>query len=360
MECYLVGGAVRDELLGRPISERDWVVVGATADDLLAEGYRQVGRDFPVFLHPETGEEYALARTERKTGPGHQGFEVHADPSVTLEEDLVRRDLTINAMARGADGRLVDPFGGRVDLEARVLRHVSAAFEEDPLRVFRVARFAARLPDFQVADETLDLMRGMAGRGALDELSAERIWLELTKVLESAVPGRFIAVLKACGALEPWFREFVSVEPGDPDALSTMEQRFAAFVSPLEAMALAALCDRLKVPKAPTRLAGWVARYGDVLATWRSADVSVLLRALTERGAFRPDGDLSDALVVIETLRSVDLHGLRQVSERIRSDVRPDLLQAQGLSGKALGEALDGARMTALESAQAAMETPGW
>lgn len=359
MEVYLVGGAVRDELLGRPVSERDWVVVGATADDLLAEGYRQVGRDFPVFLHPQTGEEYALARTERKTGPGHQGFEVHADPSVTLEEDLVRRDLTINAMAKAADGRLIDPFGGRTDLQARVLRHVSAAFEEDPLRVFRVARFAARLPEFRVADETLHLMRGMSWRGALDELSAERIWLELSKVLECTAPERFVAVLKACGALEPWFREFESVEPGNPDALSTVEQRFAAYVSPLDTAALQTFCDRLKVPKAATRLAGWVVRFGETVATWRSADVDLLLRALSERGAFKPDGDLSDALAVVEALRGVDLDGLRRVSERIRSDVRPDLLQAQGLSGKALGEALDGARMAALETAQAAREIPG-
>jgi len=359
MEIYLVGGAVRDELLGRPVTERDWVVVGGTADELLAAGYRQVGRDFPVFLHPETGEEYALARTERKTGPGHQGFEVHADPSVTLEDDLIRRDLTINAMARTLDGRLIDPFGGRADLGARLLRHVSAAFEEDPLRVFRVARFAARLPEFEVAPETVELMTVMARRGALTELSAERIWIELTKALEGPAPARFVAVLKVCAALEPWFREFTSAVPGDPDALPTVAQRFAAYVNPLGDQALANLCDRLKAPKSAARLAGWAARYRETLVSWRTASVEVLHRALTERGAFRPNGDLNEALAVIEVMDGVELGGLRRAAARIGADVRADSLQAQGLSGRALGEALDGARMSALEAAQSAREIPG-
>ncbi len=352
MDVYLVGGAVRDELLGRAVTERDWVVVGSTADELLAAGYRLVGRDFPVFLHPQTGEEYALARTERKTGPGHQGFEVDADPSVTLEEDLLRRDLTINAMARTPDGLLIDPFGGRADLDARVLRHVSAAFEEDPLRVFRVARFAARLPSFRVAEETLDLMTRMSDRGMLVELSAERIWIELSKALEGPAAERFIAVLKACRALEPWFREFESVTPGNPAGLETTTQRFAAYTSPLDAHALESFCDRLRAPKASARLAIWVVRHGAVVAAWREADADALYRALAERGAFRPDGDLNDALTVIEALHRVSLDDLRDAIGRIRADVRPDVLQAQGLEGKALGEALDGARTAALEAAQ--------
>ncbi|MGE0626024.1 MAG: multifunctional CCA tRNA nucleotidyl transferase/2'3'-cyclic phosphodiesterase/2'nucleotidase/phosphatase [Pseudomonadales bacterium] len=352
MEVYLVGGAVRDELLGQPVRERDWVVVGSTADDLLALGYRQVGRDFPVFLHPETGEEYALARTERKTGPGHQGFTVHADPSVTLEEDLVRRDLTINAIARAGDGRLIDPFGGRADLEARLLRHVSAAFEEDPLRVFRVARFAAALPEFQVADETLELMTSMAERGALTELSAERIWIELTKALNGPAPERFVAVLAASRALTPWFVEFADVRPGDPGPLPETAQRFAAYVSALEIDALDALCQRLKVPKAAARLAAWVLRHRPQVAAWQTAPVDALYRALCERSAFRPDGDLDEALAVIEVLDDVALDALRRGTEQIRREVRTDALQARGLSGKALGEALDGARIAALELAR--------
>jgi tRNA nucleotidyltransferase (CCA-adding enzyme) len=203
MNIYLVGGAVRDELLGREPVERDWVVVGATPEQLVRQGYRPVGRDFPVFLHPDTGEEYALARTERKTGPGYRGFTVHAAPDVTLEDDLRRRDLTINAMARAADGTLVDPYGGRSDLEARLLRHVSPAFVEDPVRVLRVARFAARFADtgFSVAAETMDLMRRMVADGETDALVPERVWQELRTALGERCPQVFVDVLRACGAL---------------------------------------------------------------------------------------------------------------------------------------------------------------
>ena len=200
---YLVGGAVRDELLGLPHRERDWVVTGCTPDELLAEGYRQVGASFPVFLHPETGEEYALARTERKQGHGYHGFSVDFHPGVTLEEDLERRDLTINAMARAADGTLIDPFGGAHDLEARWLRHVSPAFREDPLRVLRVARFAARLAPlgFRVHPATRDLMREIAASGELLHLVAERLWTEIAGAMAAAEPGRFVEVLRDCGAL---------------------------------------------------------------------------------------------------------------------------------------------------------------
>lgn len=200
---YLVGGAVRDALLGLPYRERDWVVVGATPDELLEEGYRQVGAAFPVFLHPETGEEYALARTERKQGHGYHGFTVDFNPGVTLEEDLARRDLTINAMARAVDGALIDPFGGARDLEARLLRHVSPAFREDPLRVLRVARFAARLAPlgFRVHPETLDLMREIANSGELGHLAAERVWAEIAGAMSAPAPARFVEVLRVCEAL---------------------------------------------------------------------------------------------------------------------------------------------------------------
>ena len=200
---YLVGGAVRDELLGRPVTERDWVVVGATPEEMIRRGFRAVGKDFPVFLHPETSEEHALARTERKTGAGYHGFAVHAAPDVTLEEDLARRDLTINAMARAPDGALIDPYGGRRDLEARVLRHITEAFAEDPVRILRLGRFAARLgPDgFTVADETLALCRRMVEAGEADALVPERVWQELARALIEAAPRRFFEVLRACVAL---------------------------------------------------------------------------------------------------------------------------------------------------------------
>ncbi|SDS45140.1 tRNA nucleotidyltransferase (CCA-adding enzyme) [Halopseudomonas sabulinigri] len=200
---YLVGGAVRDQLLGREVTERDWVVVGATPEILLQEGFQPVGQDFPVFINPLNGEEYALARTERKSGQGYGGFTFHTSPDVTLEQDLIRRDLTVNAMALGSDGRVIDPYGGQQDLAQRVLRHVSPAFAEDPLRVLRVARFAARYAElgFQVAPETLALMRQLAHSGELKTLTPERSWKEISRALMEPNPEVFIQVLRDCGAL---------------------------------------------------------------------------------------------------------------------------------------------------------------
>jgi tRNA nucleotidyltransferase (CCA-adding enzyme) len=201
MKTFIVGGAVRDELLGLPVQDHDYVVVGATPDDMIALGFTPVGKDFPVFLHPATREEYALARTERKTAPGYKGFVFHAEPDVTLEQDLVRRDLTINAMAKAEDGAIIDPFGGRRDIEGRVFRHVSDAFAEDPVRILRVARFAARFADFSVAPETNALMRRMVEEGEVDALVPERVWQELARGLMEAQPSRMFNVLRGCGAL---------------------------------------------------------------------------------------------------------------------------------------------------------------
>jgi len=201
MKAYVVGGAVRDRLLGEPVNDRDWVVIGASPQDMVDSGYLPVGKDFPVFLHPKTHEEYALARTERKTGPGYRGFEVHAAPDVTLEDDLVRRDLTINAIAQADDGTLVDPYGGQRDLDAKVLRHVSEAFAEDPVRILRLARFAARWPEFSVAPETTALMRAMVEAGEVDALVAERVWQEVSRGLMERAPARLFEVLRSVGAL---------------------------------------------------------------------------------------------------------------------------------------------------------------
>ena len=213
MQVYLVGGAVRDSLLKLPVRERDWVVVGATRDELLRQNFREVGRDFPVFLHPTTHEEYALARLERKVGPGYRGFEFQSGPQVTLEQDLGRRDLTINAIAQADDGTLIDPFGGQADLTARVLRHVSASFIEDPVRVLRVARFAARfaLLGFRVAAETVELMREIVARGELDALVAERVWQETETALGAEDPSAFFRVLRDCGALRVIYPEIDSL-----------------------------------------------------------------------------------------------------------------------------------------------------
>ncbi|MDZ7864434.1 multifunctional CCA addition/repair protein [Acidovorax sp.] len=204
MQIYMVGGAVRDALLGRPVNDHDWVVVGATPEQMLAEGYLPVGRDFPVFLHPTTREEYALARTERKSGRGYRGFVVESSPEVTLEEDLSRRDLTINAIAQSPDDphTLIDPYHGRQDLQARLLRHVTDAFREDPVRILRLARFAARFTDFTVAPETLELMRHMVADGEVDHLVPERVWQELARGLMEAKPSRMFEVLRECGALQ--------------------------------------------------------------------------------------------------------------------------------------------------------------
>ncbi len=201
MKLYIVGGAVRDALLGRPVSDRDWVVVGATPEQMVAQGFRPVGKDFPVFLHPQTQEEYALARTERKTAPGYHGFVFHTSPDVTLEDDLIRRDLTINAIARAEDGTLTDPFDGQADIQARIFRHVSDAFAEDPVRILRLARFAARFADFTVAPETMALMQTMVAAGEVDALVPERVWQEVARGLMEAAPSRMLTVLRDCGAL---------------------------------------------------------------------------------------------------------------------------------------------------------------
>jgi tRNA nucleotidyltransferase (CCA-adding enzyme) len=325
LEAYLVGGAVRDRLLGLTPLENDWVVIGATPERMIALGFRPVGKDFPVFLHPETAEQYALARTERKTGPGYTGFATHYAPDVTLEEDLGRRDLTINAIARAPDGTLIDPYGGARDIEARVLRHVSAAFVEDPLRVLRVARFAARFAPlgFSVAPETLDLMRRIVADGEMSALVAERVWAETQRALAEREPRAYFEVLRSCDALPQVFPEIAALYgvPQPPRwhpevdtglhamlALETAAQlspevpvRFAALVHDLgkaltpherwpshhghEEAGVAlieGLCARLKVPADARELAILVARFhGKVhrAAELRPATVLDLLEA---------------------------------------------------------------------------------
>ena len=282
MRSYVVGGAVRDELLGLPVQDKDHVVVGATPQQMLDAGFRAVGKDFPVFLHPKTHEEYALARTERKTAPGYHGFSFHAAPDVTLEQDLIRRDLTINAMALGDDGVIVDPYGGRADLEARLFRHVSEAFAEDPVRILRIARFAARLPDFRVADDTNVLMRQMVEQGEVDALVPERVWQELARGLMERRPSRMLAVLRDCGALArilPELDALWGVPQPELDAGAHMmlvidyaaeqghplEIRFAALMLSLGreddgVKLIGDVCKRLKVPNECRDLALMTAR----------------------------------------------------------------------------------------------------
>ena len=270
MQVYLVGGAVRDELLGRSVKERDWVVVGATPAELAALGYRPAGRDFPVFLHPKTHEEYALARLERKVGPGYRGFTTEFSPAVTLEEDLRRRDLTINAMARAADGTIIDPYGGQDDLRKRALRHVSEAFSEDPVRILRVARFAARFAPlgFTIAPETGALMRHMVEAGEVAALVSERVWRELERALGEAQPTRFFEVLADCGALAVVMPELaprpdaaaLAALAGAAKASAGTPVRWAALLAGLDAAPIGALCDRLRAPNEYRELALLTAR----------------------------------------------------------------------------------------------------
>lgn len=367
METYLVGGAIRDELLGLPVHEYDYVVVGATAAEMRAQGYRQVGRDFPVFLHPRTGAEYALARTERKSGPGHRGFEVQADPDVTLEDDLRRRDLTINAMARASDGTLIDPYGGQRDLAARVLRHLSPAFAEDPLRILRVARFAARLAPlgFSVAQETQALMHDMVAAGMLTELPPERIWREWEKALEQAAPGAFFDVLEACGARAvlwpelPWpdqerpvwrhFLDFLAAQAaGAPLRYAGLWLAAAVSVS-----VHAGIVSRYRVPARFADLADLALRALPTLPAGGATDR--WLSFLEQADALRRPARFEEFLDVLAIWERFTDHPaprstqLRAALEAVRA-VSSEPLRQTGLAGPEFGRSLRQMRLNTLQA----------
>jgi tRNA nucleotidyltransferase (CCA-adding enzyme) len=283
VKTYVVGGAVRDELLGLPVHDRDHVVVGATPEEMVRQGFQPVGKDFPVFLHPATHEEYALARTERKSGRGYKGFKVYASPEVTLEEDLRRRDLTINAMARGEDGGLIDPFDGAKDLKAGILRHVSEAFAEDPVRILRVARFAARF-GFKVAKQTMALMREMVRSGETDHLVPERVWQEFAKGLSEKHPDAMFAVLQESGLYEKLFPELKEL----PKKLAgSVPMRFALLMWPLTRQQISALSERLRVPNEARDLAMATSASRQYLESAAAASAERLLELLTVGDAFR-------------------------------------------------------------------------
>ncbi|MDT8383766.1 MAG: multifunctional CCA addition/repair protein [Gammaproteobacteria bacterium] len=403
MEIYLVGGAVRDRLLDLEPKERDWVVVGATPEQLEAQGYRQVGKDFPVFLHPETHEEYALARTERKTAPGYHGFAVHAAPDVTLEEDLLRRDLTINAIAQDADGQFIDPFHGQQDLADKVLRHVSRAFSEDPVRILRVARFAARFAHlgFRVTSETLRLMQEMVDAGEVDALVAERVWAETERALGEQTPTRFFEVLRDCGALAKLFPEIDCLfgvpqpEQYHPEidtgihTMMVLQQaarlspepmvRFAALVHDLGkgitpqdqwpkhiaheergVPLVEALCERLRTPKTYRELAVAVTRYH--LHYHRAAELkpTTLLKMLNALDAFRRPARFEQFIAACEAdsrgrTGYEDAHFeqpdiLRRARDAAAAINAQDLVR-QGLTGSAIGQQLDRLRAEAIQMA---------
>ena len=305
MKFYSVGGAVRDELLGLPVKDRDFVVVGATPEEMTRRGFKPVGKDFPVFLHPETHEEYALARTERKSGRGYKGFTVYAAPDVTLEDDLRRRDLTINAMAKAPDGTLIDPFNGKTDLEKGVLRHVSDAFAEDPVRILRVARFAARF-GFAIAPKTMDLMKRMVAGGEADALVAERVWQEVAQGLMEERPSRMFEVLRECGALARIAPELDVLFEGGGDAAALgalnaaarssapLEVRFAALARALDPLPVESLAGRLKAPSACRDLAILAARHANTIVDAVMLDARELLELFDATDAWRRPGRFSE------------------------------------------------------------------
>lgn len=300
MKTYVVGGAVRDELLGLSLQDKDYVVVGATPEDMLRLGFRPVGKDFPVFLHPETHEEYALARTERKSGRGYKGFAVYAAPDVTLEDDLRRRDLTINAMAKAEDGSLIDPFQGRKDLEAGVLRHVSEAFAEDPVRILRVARFVARF-GFRVAEETLALMKAMVASGEADYLVPERVWQEFSRGLAEPHPERMFEVLEACGLAEKLLdgvRPVREILVRAARAKASLAVRFALIAWPHKEPQVSAVCERLKAPNEVRELALLACRNRVALRAAPRATPAALLELLKRTDALRRPERFAELLEV--------------------------------------------------------------
>jgi tRNA nucleotidyltransferase (CCA-adding enzyme) len=317
MKIYTVGGAVRDELLGLPVKDHDYVVVGATPEEMVKRGYKPVGKDFPVFLHPQTREEYALARTERKTAPGYKGFVFHTSPDVTLEQDLARRDFTINAIAKDEVGKLIDPFGGAADLEARVLKHVSVAFAEDPVRILRAARFAARF-GFAIAPETLLLMHRMVEQGEADALVPERVWQEFARGLMEKMPLRMFGVLLECGALAriaPELNAYLESENAPYPSLAALdaaahannaplEVRFAALLRVLDPLAVELLCNRLKVPGECRDLALLAARHANAIADASNLDARTLLELFDTTDVWRrPErfGLLTDVALIGES-----------------------------------------------------------
>lgn len=293
MEIYLVGGAVRDKLLGLPVKEKDWVVVGSTPKEMLNLGFKQVGRDFPVFLHPKTHEEYALARTERKTGRGYTGFVCHSDPSVTLEDDLKRRDLTINAIALDKRGKIIDPYNGCQDLKKRILRHVSDAFAEDPVRILRTARFAARFADFKLHKETNKLMRKMLAEGEVDALVPERVWQEFQRSLGEKSPEKFFVILKDTQVLPKLFPEIaVNFGPIKKALINATKltsdpvTRFAAIAFSLDNPAINSLSERYRIPRIYRDLAILVAKFKNKLVKL-SKDADGLITLLEQTDAYR-------------------------------------------------------------------------
>ncbi len=376
MQTFLVGGAVRDALLNRKVTERDYVVVGATPEDMLEQGFTQVGSDFPVFLHPKTHEEYALARTERKSGTGYKGFICDASRTVTLEDDLLRRDLTVNAMAQSNDGTIIDPYNGQADLQQRVLRHVSEAFSEDPLRVFRVARFATRYAylGFTIATETEALMTQMAKSGELKTLTAERIWQETKRSLLEKSPHVFFDTLHKIGALDDWFIElnhcYLSAMPvlnvaekltrvTSKDNVNALITRFVSLSGSMSESDASTLCKRLRVPNQVSEVAILACRYKEILLhtnTDMTLEANNLLSLFNGADAWRRVErfqQLLDALSPHAHVTSIDWESRRRQIEnalRAANQVNVQDIIAQGLKGPEIRDALNNEKCHAIKA----------
>jgi len=369
MKIYLVGGAVRDKLLGLPVKERDWVVVGATVEDMLKLGYRQVGKEFPVFLHPKTHEEYALARTERKVHLGYKGFTFDTSPEVTLEADLIRRDLTINAMAESPEGELVDPYHGKDDLEYGILRHVSPAFGEDPVRILRVGRFLARYAHlgFHVAPETYQLMRGMVAAGEIDALVAERVWKELDRALGEANPEEFFTVLTECKALPKLFPGHelngngIKALKAAAKLSSDSSIRFAAFMygdiyDPAKALTIGyinATCDRYRAPNAYRELAQLTAAYHKNAALAKKLPVTDLLRFFAALDIYRREDRFQKFVTASHAIanaegKEFDADWVLECA-RVAKSVDVQALVSRGLKGNDLAAKLKDQRREKIE-----------
>ena len=419
MKIYMVGGAVRDALLGLPVQDHDWVVVGSTPEELVSLGYLPVGKDFPVFLHPKTREEYALARTERKTARGYHGFEIHATPDVTLEQDLARRDLTINSIAVGVDfnwaeasfhtdfnlANLIDPYGGQKDIKAKVLRHVTDAFREDPVRILRVARFAARFADFSVAPQTMQLMKDMVEHGEADALVAERVWQEVARGLMADKPSRMLEVLRECGALQKLLPELArlwgvpqradyhpEIDTGvhvmmvlDMAARlqTSLAVRFACLCHDLgkgttpadilprhighevrSAKLLKGVCERLRVPLECRELADVVAREHGNIHRSGEFGAAALVRLLERCDAFRKPPRFGEVLLACECdargRLGLDESAYPQrprllrvltAAQSVVTNVIAEQAQSEGMDGKKIGELIYAARVHAVEAA---------
>ncbi|WP_432472099.1 hypothetical protein [Amphritea sp. HPY] len=356
MEIYLVGGAVRDQLLSFPVYDKDWVVVGATPQQMLDQGFRPVGKDFPVFIHPETGEEYALARTERKSGKGYTGFQYYASPDVTLEQDLIRRDLTINAMAQDDNGQIIDPYNGQQDLQQRILRHVSPAFAEDPLRVLRVARFAARYTHlgFTIAEPTLELMRQLAASDELQHLTAERVWQEFQRALGEPAADVFITTLQRCGALTALFPELVQLASDSHSLLLLRAElaapsRFAILMSRAvmqrpadeQQAIIRSFCERQRSPNLYRDLALQLCSCAEQLINFASLDAGQRLQLILNLDLVRRSEKLTDLITAAKVIAGQSsLEAEQLIPELLRSMTRisPQQLMSEGFKGKALGQ----------------------